>query len=238
MSKALTTRLLSRDPLGPEVVDMRFDLVEPRRIAFQAGQFVTLSVGHDDAGRDVRRSYSIASPSDEGERLRFLVRLVEGGPATRYFAGLALGDEVAMTGPHGFFTLLPRHAGDVVFAATGTGIAPVFPMLRELGRRAEPGRRLLYWGLRSERDLFATEEVAAASSAARADLRTYLSRPSPAWTGASGRITSAVLDELPRLEQPTFYIVGNGAMIEELRRELVARGVDRKRQIRTESFFD
>jgi ferredoxin-NADP reductase len=47
-----------------------------------------------------------------------------------------------------------------------------------------------------------------------------------------------VLDALPSLASPTFYLVGNGAMINELKRELVARGVNRKAQIRTEAFFD
>ena len=52
------------------------------------------------------------------------------------------------------------------------------------------------------------------------------------------RITGPVLEALPTLEQPTFYIVGNGAMIQELKSGLVARAVNRKKQIRTEAFFD
>ena len=48
----------------------------------------------------------------------------------------------------------------------------------------------------------------------------------------------ALLDRLPRLQAPTFYLVGNGAMITELKRELISRGVNRKTQIRTEAFFD
>jgi hypothetical protein len=43
---------------------------------------------------------------------------------------------------------------------------------------------------------------------------------------------------LPQLVSPTFYLVGNGAMISDVKRELMARGIDRKRQIRTEAFFD
>jgi len=35
----------------------------------------------------------------------------------------SLGATVEMTGPHGFFQLVEQHAGDVVFAATGTGLA-------------------------------------------------------------------------------------------------------------------
>ena len=74
-----------------------------------------------------------------------------------------------MTGPHGFFTLDPQHTGDVVFAATGTGLAPVLPMLAELSQRQEAGRREVYWGLRREEDLFVPEEVAAACAEAGAE---------------------------------------------------------------------
>jgi ferredoxin-NADP reductase len=238
MAQPLTTRLIRRTPIADGIVDLELALVEPVTLPFRAGQFVTLAVGKDQAGQDVRRSYSIASPSDRGDALRFIVRILPGGPGSDFFSNLPVGAEVPMTGPHGFFVLDPHHAGDVVFAATGTGLAPVLPMLRELAGRAEPGRRLVYWGARQEADLFLTEEVAATCAAAGATLHTYLSRPSPDWQGPRGRITAAVLDSLPSLRTPTFYVAGNGAMIQELKRGLMDRGVDRKKQIRTEAFFD
>jgi CDP-4-dehydro-6-deoxyglucose reductase len=234
----MTTRLARRSPLAEGVVDVELALVEPARLDFRAGQFVTLSVAKDPAGHDVRRSYSIASRSDQGQALRLILRMVPGGPGSDFFAALALGAEVRLTGPHGFFVLDDSHAGDVVFAATGTGIAPVLPMLAELAPRAESGRRIVYWGMREDADLFAVDEVAATCAASGATLRTYLSRPTPRWTGLRGRITPAVLEALPELQAPTFYIVGNGAMIQELKRGLIERGIDRKRQIRTEAFFD
>jgi ferredoxin-NADP reductase len=112
------------------------------------------------------------------------------------------------------------------------------PMLGELAPRAEPGRRRVYWGVREESDLFARDEIAALAARAGAELSIHLTAPGPSWTGARGRITPAILDALPTLMAPTFYLVGNGSMITELKRELVARGVNRKAQIRTEAFFD
>jgi CDP-4-dehydro-6-deoxyglucose reductase, E3 len=238
MAQPLTTRLVRRSALAEGIVDFELALVTPAAITFRAGQFVTLAVGKDQNGHDVRRSYSIASRSDRGESLRLILRLVPGGPGSDFFSALNLGDEVRLTGPHGFFVLDPQHAGDVVFAATGTGLAPVLPMLAELAARTEPGRRFVYWGAREERDLFVPEEIAAACAAAGASLHTYLSRPEETWSGLRGRITPAVLEALPALQDPTFYIVGNGAMIQELKRGLIERGIDRKRHIRTEAFFD
>jgi CDP-4-dehydro-6-deoxyglucose reductase, E3 len=236
---AFTTRLRSRATVATDVVDLVFDLVNPPKITFQAGQFVTLAVGTDEAGQPLRRSYSIASMGDQGEHLRFILRVISEGAASTFFTELPLGASVEMTGPHGFFVLAPHHPGDVVFAATGTGVAPVLPMLGELQRRKdEAGRRLVFWGLRHESDLFVPEEIQQACLATGASLQTYLSRPSAAWTGHRGRITAAVLEQLPSLQQPTFYLVGNGAMIAELKAGLVAAGIDRRKQIRTEAFFD
>jgi CDP-4-dehydro-6-deoxyglucose reductase, E3 len=238
MPQPIRARLASSEPVADGVLDMRFDLLEPAAMPFRAGQFMTLAVGKDATGLPVRRSYSIASRSDEPQSLRFIIRIVPQGIASDFWNALPVGAEVEMTGPHGFFVLDAQHAGDVVFAATGTGLAPVLPMLAELAARGEPGRREVYWGVRREEDLFLLDEVAAACAAAGAPLHTYLSRPSEGWSGRRGRITPAVLEAVPSLKDPTFYIVGNGAMIEELKRSLVARGIERKKRIRTEAFFD
>lgn len=239
MAGPLRAILSSRSELGPGLVDLRFALGEPPRLAFRAGQFVTIIIGHDAAGETIKRSYSIASPSSEGESLRFIVRLIQGGPAAAFLGDLAPGAAVAMTGPHGFFVLDDRHPGHVVFAVTGTGIAPVIPMLYELAAQASSAARRVdvFWGARHAGDLVPRADVETACRAAGAALRIQLTQPPPGWSEGAGRIVGPVLDALPALASPTFYLCGNGAMIEELKTSLVARGVDRKKQIRTEAFF-
>jgi CDP-4-dehydro-6-deoxyglucose reductase, E3 len=238
MAQAVSLRLITRETIADGVVDMRFALLDPPSLTFRAGQFMTLAVGKDAAGRDLRRSYSIASRSDAGDTLRFIIRILPQGVASDFWRDLAVGAQVEMTGPHGFFTLDPTHAGDVVFAATGTGLAPVLPMLAELAQRTETGRRVVFWGLRREVDLFVPGEVNAACAEAGATLHTYLSGPENTWPGERGRIIDPVLTALPTWNDPTFYIVGNGSMIAELKKALMGRGIDRKKRIRTEAFFD
>jgi ferredoxin-NADP reductase len=242
-SGPLTATLEKRALIAPGIADLTFAMRNPAWLNFQAGQFVSIGVPPEQAaavapGASVRRSYSIASPSTEGDQLRFIIRVIPEGAASEFLMLLPMGAEVRMTGPHGFFVLDADHAGDVVFGATGTGVAAVMPMLPELARRPARGRRLLYWGVRHEDDFFARREIETLCREAGCELVLFLSDPPAEWTGARGRITPALLDELPRLVSPTFYLVGNGAMISELKRELVARGINRKKQIRTEAFFD
>jgi CDP-4-dehydro-6-deoxyglucose reductase len=242
MPGPLVAALRARTLIGRDIAELAFEMVTPPRLDFRAGQFVSISVDppHADPSAPAlpRRSYSIASQTTDGGRLRFIIRVVAEGAASHFLMGLQVGAEIAMTGPHGFFVLDAAHAGDVVFGATGTGVAAVMPMLGELAERAEPGRRHLYWGVREEADLFAREEIESLAARARTTVSIHLTAPGSAWAGERGRITGAILDALPSLATPTFYLVGNGAMITELKRELIARGVNRKAQIRTEAFFD
>jgi ferredoxin-NADP reductase len=227
--------------IAPDIADLVFEMREPARLAFRAGQFVSIGVddsAHASGAALPRRSYSIASPAQDGGRLRFIIRVMPEGAASTYLMGLPLGASIKLTGPHGFFVLDAAHPGDVVFGATGTGIAAVMPMLAELEARQEPGARYVYWGVREERDLFARDEIEGLAARARARLLIHLTVPGAGWAGERGRITPAILSALPALQSPTFYLVGNGSMITELKRELVARGVNRKAQIRTEAFFD
>ncbi len=254
MPVPITAELVAREPIAAGIAQLSFALREPPRLEFRAGQFVSIAVppsGGSSAPSSFsapdqeslpRRSYSIASQSDAGELLRFIIRVIPEGKASEFLMSLPLGACVTMTGPHGFFVLDERHPGDVVFGATGTGFAAVMPMLGELAHRREGGiespRCVVLWGARQESDLFARAEIETLVARAGAELRIFLTAASPEWTGDRGRITRAILDRLPELAAPTFYLVGNGAMISELKRELIARGVNRRAQIRTEAFFD
>lgn len=206
-------------------------------LRFRPGQFVSVRVGVDGDGNPVLRSYSIASSPGPAE-LSLILKLIKGGPGSEYFAALEPGERVRFTGPMGFFCLDLMHMGDVVFGVTGVGVTPVLPMLEELAARPERGRVLVFWGNRHAEDLFWLEELeAVARRCPRVEVHIFLSGEAPGWTGRRGRITQAILDELPRLDKPVFYLVGNGAMIKDVKTALQERGVDRKRQIRNEAFF-
>lgn len=244
MPVPFTAELTAREMLADGIAELSFAMRDPPRLDFKAGQFVSMAVDPTAPGADPvpRRSYSIASQSDAGDVLRFIVRVIPDGKASEYLMSIPFGSLVRMTGPHGFFVLDASHPGDVVFGATGTGIAAVMPMLGELGRRRESGgegrRCLVSWGMRQASDLFALEEIGRLVARAGAELQIFLTAPAAAWTGGRGRITPALLERLPELVAPTFYLVGNGSMITELKRELISRGVNRRTQIRTEAFFD
>jgi len=226
--------VLAITPLARGVVEWRFSLPAP--LHFQPGQFISVRVGDDSDGNAILRSYSIASSPDRSE-IAIILKLVEGGVGSAWFSALAIGERVRFTGPMGFFVLELSHPGDLVFAATGVGITPVLPMLEAALARTETGRIYLLWGNRDEADFFWRRELAELAHP-RLQIRTFVSgRENPAQREA-GRIVQPLLTLVPVLQRPTFYLVGNGAMIKDAKTSLVAAGMDRRRQIRVEAFFD
>lgn len=230
--------LIERRTIADEIEAYTLRLDPPAPLAFRAGQFVSLRVGEDRDGSAVLRSYSIASSPDH-DRITLIVRHIPGGAAATWFDRLTVGARVRFTGPMGFFVLELAHAGDVVFGATGVGITPVLPMLDEVLARKETGRVHVLWGNRNGKDVFWREELQdRVASHPRLSVELFLSRE-PASEGFShGRITAPLLALAPSLTRPTFYLVGSGAMIKDVKTGLVERGIDRKRQVRNEAFFD
>jgi CDP-4-dehydro-6-deoxyglucose reductase len=93
---------------------------------------------------------------------------------------------------------------------------------------------ILYWGVRSERDLYAHEELK--ELAARAPNFRYeavLSEPSPGWQGRRGWVHEAALRDLERIEAADVYASGPPAMIAAVRQLFILRGGDPARL-----FFD
>ncbi len=206
----------------------------PEAPSFRPGQFLSLRVGTDSDGNPILRSYSIAS-SPGSRQVTLIVKIIEGGTASAWFADRKPGDSIELSGPMGFFVNDLSHAGEVIYGATGVGIAPVLPMLDEVLGRGD--KVTLYWGNRYVNELFWIDELEKRKSD-RFQYHLYISGAGERWDGPRGRIGAGILDALPQLVKPTFYLVGNGAMIREVKASLMERGVDRKKQIRNEAFFD
>lgn len=117
----LTLRARSERPY-PSLLRIEFE-EEETDIDFVPGQYVT--VRYDGTPRP----YSIAS-SPNDEYVEICVRRVPGGTLTPRLADtIEEGDEVVLRGPNGDFTLQEPSARDVVFLATGTGVAPFKSMI-------------------------------------------------------------------------------------------------------------
>jgi CDP-4-dehydro-6-deoxyglucose reductase len=160
----------------------------------RAGQYAELSV----AGIDRPRSYSFARPPrlEAVGEVSFFIRHVPGGEFTDWlFAEDRGGTEMEIGGPYGNFYQRDGE-GLMICIAGGSGLAPI-KALMEAGAEAGCKRRLLvYFGARSQRDLYCLEELEELGGRWGDDFELIpVLSEEPAdsgWRGARGLVTEAV----------------------------------------------
>lgn len=221
-----TAKVIAVHQLTHDVRQIDLRLVEPPEIRFKAGQFVSFDVPDPRTGRTVTRPYSIVSPPSSTQTISLLLNLVPHGPGSTYLFGLREGDETSFAGPAGNFYLREDPTRDLLFVATGTGIAPFRSMLLANAECPVPSRATLFWGLRSQRDLYYQDELARLSRDLPGNLHVVtLSRPEPGWEGPSGRVTTLVEREIHDVKRLAVYLCGNSGMIVEVTRIIQAKGL-------------
>ncbi len=212
--------------LTHDVREIELRLLEPASITFKAGQFVSFEVPKEGQPRPVTRPYSIASPPEQRDRILLVLNLVQGGPGSEYLFSLREGSHTSFKGPAGAFYLRDDGARDLLFVATGTGIAPIRSMILAQLQR-EPNRPVtLFWGLRSQRDLYWQDEWAAlAATHSNLTVVTTLSRPEPGWQGATGRVTALIEERVSTVGNLAVYLCGGSGMIKDVTALINAEGL-------------
>ena len=193
--------------MSGNVMRIRLRLPPGAGFDFVAGQYVDIT-----GPRGIRRSYSLGRISDNGA-LEIHIRRVVGGAMSEYIFDVAkANDLIRIHGPKGTFTLRHSPETDLVFLATGTGIAPVKAMLEELAAQPQslrPRSVSVYWGGRVPEDLYwDPREV-------YQDLHYVptLSRTGKDWDGAHGYVQDAFLASCKDLTSVQVYACGSQDMI-------------------------
>jgi ferredoxin-NADP reductase len=205
-----------------------------------AGQHVDVRLTAED-GYQAQRSYSIASPPDDGERLRLTVERLPDGEVSPYLVDeLADGDQLEFRGPiGGYFVWDVATAGPLFLVAGGSGVVPLMAMIRH---RAAQGSRVpvrLLYSSRSLEDVIYREELdQLAANADGLEVFYTLTRSRPAgWTGYSRRIDIGMLGETggPPDQGATCFVCGPTPLVEAVAQGLVQLGYPPLR-VKTERF--
>jgi ferredoxin-NADP reductase len=137
-----------------EASSLVLDIPPDQRDAFryEAGQFCTFRVVVD--GTPLMRCYSMSSAPDVDDELTVTVKRVPGGAVSNWMLDhLAPGDEVEVTYPAGVFRLDADETELVAFAA-GSGITPVFSLVKTALATTSRRVRLLYANRDAESVIF------------------------------------------------------------------------------------
>src|SRR3989440_6391013 len=184
-----------------------------------AGQHVDVRLTAED-GYQAQRSYSIASPPEDGEQVALTIERIDDGEVSPYLVDeLARGDQLELRGPiGGYFVWDEAPGGPLLLVAGGSGICPLMAMIRHRAARGSRVPTRLLYSSRSLEDVIYREELDLL--AARSDgLEVFhtLTRERPAgWTGYARRIDLGMLTEVGWRpdEGPLGFVCGPTSLVE------------------------
>jgi len=224
----MLARLVESRTIAKEVKHFVFDVPEVEELSYAAGQFVSFT--HEVGGKQITRAYSTASPS-KGNRFELCLNRVDEGVFSPHLFGMEPGDTVEMQGPLGYFTWR-QPIRDSILVATGTGIAPFRGMLQEYLEAGGKREMTLIFGVRYEASLLYREEFERmADEHPNFHFRPTLSRPGEEWAGRTGHVQRHVLEAVGERRDIDVYVCGMKAMVDDVRQQLKAIGLDRKQLI-------
>lgn len=194
---------------------------------FAPGQWVALELPLPE--QRLPRAYSLASRPTELPCFDIIVTQVPDSAAANYLWSLEPGATLEFTGPFGTFVLPETLTAPVILMATGTGVAPLRPMIHTLlGRREAPPSITLLFGGRTEADLLYREEFEAlAEEDPRFVYGPVLSRAPDTWQGARGYVQAALVTLIADQPKSHVFACGLRRMVDDVRQFLGARGVPR-----------
>ena len=213
-------KVVAIEPLAPDIRRLLLKPLKP--ISFSPGQYVQISFAPGYS-----RPYSMAGlPSDLV--LEFHVKLAHKGLVSTYIdQQLQIGDVVKVSGPLGAAYLRQQHAGPVLCVAGGTGLAPILSVVRGAVAAGMRNRIHLYFGLRSQQELYGLawiEQLRSVHPALKVHV-VVASGADPA-TQRRGLVTQAITQDHASLRGWRAYLCGSPPMVESTTLVALDKGID------------
>lgn len=222
--KKMPVRVASLTRLSHDVMSVRLQLPASDVFKYHAGQYVEFLLRDGD-----RRAYSMANAPHtqlDTPGVELHIRHMPGGKFTDHvFSAMKEKEILRIEGPFGSFFLREESSKPIVLLASGTGFAPVKALIEHMQHKGITRPTVLYWGARRPVDLYMNDWVLA-KLAEMPHLR-YVpvvsdALPEDAWTGRTGFVHQAVLQDLPDLSGHQVYACGAPVVVESARADYSA----------------
>ncbi len=223
--KKMPVRVSTLERASHDVIVLRLQLPASDAFQYHAGQYVEFLLRDGD-----RRSYSMANAphtQSTAPALELHLRHMPGGKFTDHvFGAMKEKDILRIEGPYGSFFLREDSDKPLVFLASGTGFAPIKAVIEHMQFKGITRPATLYWGGRRPADLYQSAWIEA-RLAEMPNLR-YVpvvsdALPEDAWTGRTGFVHQAVLQDFPDLSGHEVYACGAPIVVESAHRDYVAK---------------
>ncbi len=225
--RKMPVRVLALTKQSHDVILLRLQLPAGEPLKYHAGQYVEFLL------RDgVRRSYSMANAphtlDQPGTGLELHLRHLPGGKFTDHvFNAMKEKEILRIEGPYGSFFLREDSSKPIVLLASGTGFAPIKALLEHMKFKAIDRTATLYWGGRRPQDLYMDQQLRALlADMPHVRYVPVISNavPEDNWTGRTGFVHRAVLEDLPDLSGHQVYACGAPIVVDSARHDYLAQG--------------
>jgi CDP-4-dehydro-6-deoxyglucose reductase len=205
--KIIPSKISVIEKLTDDILKIVLRLPPNSNFNFNSGQYVNIIKGN------ITRSYSIANCSDNKNQLEFFIKNYDNGLMSSYlFKEAKINDLLRLEGPIGTFFLRDSSFKNIIFLATGTGIAPIKSILEGLDKSYEQYQNKNFWvivGARYQEDLFWKPNL----KNLHIKYIPVLSRQVNDWNGEKGYVQDIVLNQQINLENTQVYACGSNNMI-------------------------
>lgn len=221
----LPTRVMGIEKPAADVAVLKLQLPANQNLQYRAGQYIEFIL-KDGA----RRSYSMANaPGRVGSppAIELHVRHMPGGLFTDHvFGAMKEKDILRVEGPFGSFFLREESDKPMILLASGTGFAPIKAIVQQMQDRGIGREAVLYWGARRPRDLYQDawiRETAAAMPNLRYVPVVSDALPEDGWSGRTGFVHRAVMEDFPDLSRHEVYACGAPIVVDSAQRDFVSQ---------------
>jgi ring-1,2-phenylacetyl-CoA epoxidase subunit PaaE len=229
-------------PENGMAVRIRMERTDGRRLLYEAGQFLTLILQRGES--DLRRSYSFSS-SPESEALpEITVKRQVNGQVSRWLVDhVHPGVLLFALAPAGRFTVQtnPSECRQFFFIAAGSGITPVFSLLKKILLEEPRSEAILIYQNRDEGEILFDSQLKTLKMTYSGRFRwtNLLSRPKNPGQKPERlnnfRLESWVRSEIREDKDVSFYLCGPSALMRMAQFTLRLMGFSEE-QIRKENF--
>lgn len=220
-----------------DAISVEFQVPEPLKgeYAYLQGQHLTLKADVD--GEDLRRSYSICSSVGE-KRLRVAIKQIDNGKFSTFAnQQFKVGDSLDVMIPQGRFStdLSPNQKKNYLCVAAGSGITPIFSILKTTLETEPNSQVTLIYGNRTVSSILFLEQLGDLKNIypERFNLMNILSREPQDSEVFNGRITTEKCTELfsGPLNKVVFneaFLCGPEQMTVSVKEFLLSNGMDKE----------
>lgn len=223
--RILPCRVHEKIQLNHDVVLIKLLLPKTERLQFFAGQYINFLLKDGK-----HRSFSVANAPHDDEFIELHIRHIPDGKFTSVvFDEMKEKDMMRIEGPLGSFYLREESTRPIILMAGGTGFAPIKGMIEHALKVGMERPIHLYWGARAKEDLY-MDELAQSWTRQNPLIRytPVLSEPKAEdnWTGRTGFVHKAIMEDYPDLSAYEIYGSGSPVMVYAGRDEFVKNGLD------------